>query len=123
VSEFATATWRCDGSGCSEAVAIRYHLPTDGHPPDEAPEPWVSEQRHGRWFYYCPKCGAPEVSSDFEENTLSVCDLEAERTYRKEHLCYRCVHCAVCRFAPNDEGQRLFVTVSRCREWVPSPID
>jgi ribosomal protein L37AE/L43A len=122
VSDFVSAIWRC--SGCAAELSLRYHLPTDGTPPDRAPEPWVTVEPDDAsvgWQYYCPECSAPDVADEFESRTRSsMTEDEATAEHRREHICPTCIHVIVCRHAPGPDGIVALVTVSKCREWVPA---
>lgn len=73
----------------------------------------------------CPKMRVEEPSESDEEERLARVTYDGQSVgaardrWRRLHLCLTCLHGDVCRFAPGVDGEKLLVTISRCRMYVP----
>lgn len=80
----------------------------------------------GEGSYLCPEC--PKLTqelSEYERDLIHATYQDAESAgeareqWANAHLCTVCLHATVCRFRPDEEGQELLVTISRCAAFTP----
>lgn len=136
MSASKTVTWEC--WSCKKPVSQRFFIDVDGDPAKtdpNPPEPWVTEvkevEHEGELktvkFYYCNDCAATRAEAEQLEDVANVTfadmdPIDALNLRQELHLCDRCTHGAVCRYAPDEEGADLLVTVSHCGQHTPDVI-
>jgi hypothetical protein len=126
-SNWKSVEWRCSTVGCKHAVQQRFHVPTDGDPGKaEPPAPWTVAQTDDGSCFLCPDCSKRRAAEAVVEDdlTLAYADVPreaAEALWASRHLCLRCAHATVCRFAPDADGSTILVTISACGEFIAEP--
>jgi len=126
-ADWANVTWICAVPGCGVSAEQRFHVPTDGDPKKATPPaPWSIEETQNGPAFICPECSKHRAAEQARRDDLSAAYANipretAEAIWAEAHLCLRCAHSAVCRFAPDSDGAAILVTISRCGAFIFVP--